>query len=134
MSNSLDLSWIVGRLDRAPVALEELVRQAADPRQFGLLILLGAAGILIALTRSQHALAVLAAGFATVSFGGLTWIYLLSPNDLSTYLESNSSRVVTSTVFGLAALAPLLWEMTSDTNSNSCAVRGNGRTPCTVDQ
>ena len=55
-------------------------------------------------------LGVLAGGFSAFSFAGLTWIYVLTPNEVESFLSTNGDRVIVSLVVGLIALAPLLFE------------------------
>ena len=110
LSSTFDISWVAGRLDRAPGAAAELVAQALDPRRLGFLVLLGLFAVVVSLARGSRPLGLLAGGFALSSIAGLTWIYVLSPYDLSFYLSTNSDRVVVAPVIGLATLAPLLLE------------------------
>jgi hypothetical protein len=43
-----------------------------------------------------------------VSWCGLSWIYVISRFEYSSYLDSTKERVVSSIVLGSAALLPLL--------------------------
>jgi len=113
LSSSFDLPWVADRLDRAPVAARELLEQVLEPRQFGLLVLLGLGATVLDLTFGHRPLGLFAAGFALLSFAGLTWIYVLTPYDLAFYLSTNVDRVVMSPVLGLAVLAPLLVEQSA---------------------
>lgn len=108
LSSSFDLPFVAGRLDRVPVAGEQLLRDALDPRRLGLLLVLGLACVVVALLAGRRDLGVLAGGFALLSFAGLTWIYVLTPYDVAFFLSTNSSRVVVAPVLAVAALAPLL--------------------------
>ena len=108
LSSSFDLPFVAGRLDRVPVAGEQLLRDGLEPRQLGLLLVLGLVSVLVALVAGRRDLGVLAGGFALLSFTGLTWIYVLTPYDVTFFLSTNSSRVVVSPVLALAALSPLL--------------------------
>ncbi len=110
LSSSLNIPWIAGRLDRAPVAAYGLLEQALDPRQFGLLLVIGLAASGLAIAGRHRPLGILAGGFAALSFAGLTWIYVLTPNEVSDYLKTNANRVVMSLVVALAAVCPLLIE------------------------
>jgi hypothetical protein len=110
LSSSFDVPFVVGRLDRAPVAAAGLLDEAFVPRQFGLLLALGIAAAALALLLAPRSLALLAAGFGLLSFAGLTWVYVLTPNEVDFYLSTNANRIVVSLVFGLAALSPLLVE------------------------
>jgi hypothetical protein len=110
LSSSFDLSYVLDRLDRARPAAEGLMREARDPRQFGLLLVLAVAAIALALLFAPRSLALMAAGFGFLSFAGLTWIYVISPREVGFFLETNAGRVIVSFVLGLAALTPLLVE------------------------
>ncbi len=110
LSTSFNLPWVAGRLDRAPAATLGLLAEAVDPEQFGVLLILGAAAALLAVRSGPRPLGVLAAGFGLLSLAGLTWIYVLTPNEVDDYLKSNGNRIVFSLVLGLATLAPLLIE------------------------
>jgi hypothetical protein len=108
LSSSFDIPFVAGRLDRVPVAGEQLLRDALEPRQLGLLLVLGLASVLVALLAGRRELGLLAGGFALLSFAGLTWIYVLTPYDVAFFLSTNSTRVVVTPVLALAALTPLL--------------------------
>jgi hypothetical protein len=107
---SLKLPWIASRIDRVQTGANGLLEQALDVRQFGFLLGLGLAATVLALALGLRRLGLLAAGFAAISFVGLTWIYVLTTSDLPSYLKSNAYRVVMSLVVGLAALTPLIVE------------------------
>jgi hypothetical protein len=108
LSSSLNLPWVVGRLDRAPEAAEGLLRAAGD--EFGVLIVVGFVCSLVAWAAGLRSLAAFAMGYTALSYAGLVWIYVLTPNDVSNYLSTNGDRVVVSLVIGSAALCPLLVE------------------------
>ena len=110
LSSSFDLPWVLGRLDRARPAADGLLHEARDPRQFGLLLALSVAAVVLAFFFAPRPLALLATGFGLLSFAGLTWIYVLTPRDVGFFLETNADRVIVSFVLGLAALTPLLVE------------------------
>lgn len=108
LSSSFDMPFVAGRLDRVPVAGEQLLRDALEPGQLGFLLVLGLASVLVALVAGRRDLGLLAGGFALLSFAGLTWIYVLTPYDVAFFLSTNSTRVVVAPVLALAALSPLL--------------------------
>jgi hypothetical protein len=110
LSSSFDLPLVAGRLDRAPVAAAELLEQSLAPQRFSLLLVLGLGAMALALGPGARRLGVLAAGFTLLSLAGLTWIYVISPYDVTFYLSTNSRRVVMSLVLGVATLSPLLIE------------------------
>lgn len=108
LSSSFNVPFVVRRLDRAPEAAEGLLRRAVDDAQFGPLLVLGAFAVVMALLVGPRRLGVFGAAYGLLSLAGLTWIYVLTPNDVSDYLSSNGDRIVVSLVVGLTALAPLL--------------------------
>jgi hypothetical protein len=110
LSSSLNLPWIAGRIDRIPPAANGLLEQALDWEQFGFVLMLGLAAAALALVLGVWPLGILGSGFAVTSFAGLTWIYVLTPNEVASYLRSNANRVVMSLVVGVAALTPLVIE------------------------
>lgn len=65
---------------------------------------------MLAIAVGPRRLGVVTAGFAALSFAGLTWIYILTPNDVASFLSTNGNRIVVSLVVALGALAPLLVE------------------------
>ena len=81
-------------------------------------VLLGAA-----LLTGLRALPFFALVWTIVAWLGLSWIYVISRFEYSSYLDSTKERVVASIVVGSAALVPLLaaesWTRLSD--------RGQGR-------
>ena len=110
LTSSFNLPWIAGRLDRIPAAAVGLLSRALDTQQFTLILLLGVAAIVAVLVGGPRRLGVLAGGFSAFSFAGLTWIYVLTPNEVESFLSTNGDRVIVSLVVGLVALAPLLFE------------------------
>lgn len=120
LSSSFDIPLVVDRLDRAPVAVRQLLEEALEPRRFGLLVLLGVAAALLSLRFGHRGLGAFAVGFAVLCLAGLTWIYVLTPYELDVYLPTHSDRVVMAPILGLAVLAPLMLE-------ESARSRGPGR-------
>ena len=110
LAQSFNLPFIVPRLGRAPEAGEGLLRLATNQYQFGFLLALGVAAVVVALVVGPRRLGVFGGAFGFLSFAGLTWIYVLAPEEVSTFISTNGDRVVVSLVVGLAALAPLLFE------------------------
>ena len=108
--SSFDVPWVAERLDRAPIAARTLLEHALEPREYGLVVLLMLAATALGLVVGHRALAVFAGGFALLSFAGLTWIYVLTPYDLSFYLSTNINRVVMAPIVSVAVLAPILVE------------------------
>jgi hypothetical protein len=110
LSSSLDLPWVLPRLRRAPEAVSGLVAEAVDPYEVGFLLALGAGASILTVVVGHRRLGLFAAGFTLLSLAGLSWIYVISPLEVSSFLSSSASRVVVSGVVGLAALCPLLVE------------------------
>ncbi len=112
LSASFDLPWVAHRLGRGPEAAGGLWSRATDTGAFGILLVLGIVSVCIAAVCGNRRLAGFAGAFGALSFAGLSWIYVLTPYDVSEFLATNGSRVVVSLVVALAALAPLLLEET----------------------
>ena len=110
IAQSFNLPFIVPRLDRVPEAGEALLRLATDEHQFGLVLAIGVAAVVVASVIGPRRLGVFGGAFGLLSFAGLTWIYVLAPEEVSTFISTNGDRVVVSLVVGLLALAPLLFE------------------------
>jgi hypothetical protein len=115
LSSSFDPGWVVPRLRRVPEAVLGVLERAGDPRELGLLLLVGAACTTLTLLLGERRLGLFAAGFTLLSLGGLSWIYVISPMEVSSFLDSSADRVVISAVVGLATLSPLLIEECSRT-------------------
>ena len=110
LSSSFNLPWVVGRLDRAPIAAESLLRDALRPSEFGLLVLLAVGTIAVTVVVGPRDLGLFGLGFSTLSRAVITWVYVLTPYELTSYLGSNGNRVIVAPVIGMAALVPLLVE------------------------
>ena len=106
--NSFDYGHIHGRAGVGPIAFRTLGNQMVDPGQWGLLVPIAAAIVLIALVTGPRTLPVFAVVWTLVSWLGLSWIYVISHYEYSYYLDSTKERVVASIVVGLAALTPLI--------------------------
>ena len=115
LSSSFDLPWVFDRLGRGPIAAEGLLREALGPAEFGLLVLLAVVAIAVTVALGPRDLGLFGLGFAALSFGGITWIYVLTPYELTSFLGSNADRVVMAPVIAAAALAPLLVEESAAT-------------------
>jgi len=108
LADSFDLHHVRGRLGVAPIAFRTLAGQMLDPLQWGLLVPLFAALLVVAFVLGRRALAVYGAVWGLLSWLGLSWIYVVSHYEYSVYLDSSKARVVASLVVGAAALTPLL--------------------------
>ena len=106
--DSFDYGHIHGRAGVGPIAFRTLGEQMIDPGQWGLLVPISAAIVVIALATGPRKLALFAVVWTLVSWLGLSWIYVVSHYEYSYYLDSTKERVVASIVVGLAALTPLI--------------------------
>ena len=96
------------KLGVGPIAFRTLAREMFDPKQWGLLMPIFFALLVFAALRGRRPLALFAAVTVFASWLGLSWIYVISHFEYSSYLGSTKSRVVASVVLGAAALIPLL--------------------------
>jgi hypothetical protein len=108
LGDSFDLHHIRGRLGVGPIAFRTLGAQMVDPRQWGLLVPLFAALLVAAALAGSWRLTVFGSVTLLLSWLGLSWIYVISSFEYSSYLDSTKTRVVASVVLGAAALIPLL--------------------------
>jgi hypothetical protein len=108
--DTFDVDHVRGRLGVGPVAFRTLGSEMIDPLQWGLLAPLFVALVAVALAAGGRArvLAVYAAVAGLLSWLGLSWIYVISHFEYSSYLGSTKRRVITSLVLAAAALVPLL--------------------------
>ena len=106
--NSFDYGHIHGRAGVGPIAFRTLGNQMIDPGQWGLLVPIAAAIVVVSLITGPRALPLFAVVWSLVSWLGLSWIYVISHYEYSYYLDSTKERVVASIVLGLAALTPLI--------------------------
>jgi hypothetical protein len=96
------------KLGVGPIAFRTLGSQMLDPRQWGLLAPIFVVVLAVAVFRGERALALFAAVTVLLSWLGLSWIYVISHFEYSSYLGSTKRRVVASVVLAAAALIPLL--------------------------
>jgi hypothetical protein len=108
LGDSFDVGHIHGRLGVGPIAFRTLGSEMLDPLKWGLLGPLFVLLLVAALTAGLRALPLFAAVWAVVSWLGLSWIYVVTHFEYSSYLDSTKARVVASIVLGGAALTPLL--------------------------
>jgi hypothetical protein len=115
LSSSFDPRWVAPRLTRVPEAVWGVVEKAFDPRELGFLLTLGLAFAALALLLGHRRLGAFALGFGILSLAGISWIYVISPLEVSSFVSSSGSRVVVSAIVGLATLSPLLVEESART-------------------
>jgi hypothetical protein len=108
LTDTFDVHHVSGRLGVGPIAFRTLGREMADPRQWGLLAPLFVVLLVFAAARGARSLALFGAVTVLLSWLGLSWIYVISHFEYSSYLDSTKSRVVASVVLAAAALIPLL--------------------------
>jgi hypothetical protein len=108
LSDSLDYGHLHSRLGVGPIAFRTLGGQMLDPAQWGLLIPIFAVLVVAAVLTGLRALPLFALVWTIVAWLGLSWIYVISRFEYSSYLDSTKERVVASIVVGNGALVPLL--------------------------
>jgi len=108
LGDSFDYAHVHGRLGVAPIAFRTLAGQMLDPQQWGLLVPIFAVLLVAALLTGLRALPVFALVWTMLAWLGLSWIYVISRLEYSSYLDSTKERVVASVVIGSASLVPLL--------------------------
>jgi hypothetical protein len=108
LGDSFDYGHVHSRLGVGPIAFRTLAEQMLDPQQWGLLMAIFAALLAAALLLGLRALPVFALVWTIVAWLGLSWIYVISHLEYSSYLDSTKERIVASIVVGSAALVPLL--------------------------
>ena len=108
LSDSFDVHHVGDRLGVGPIAFRTLGREMIDPRQWGLLAPLFVVLVAVAALTGARALAVYGTVSALLAWLGLSWIYVVSHYEYSSYLSSTKERVVASVVLAAAALTPLL--------------------------
>jgi hypothetical protein len=106
--DSFDYGHIHSRAGVGPIAFRTLGEQMVDPGQWGLLVPIAAAVVVVALATGPRTLPLFALVWTLVSWLGLSWIYVVSHYEYSYYLDSTKERVVASIVVGLTALTPLI--------------------------
>ncbi len=99
--------YLVHHADRLWPAARALIEQLTGGG-YGLLLPALALAIAAAIVARRAALAVFVAGWLTLSFAGLLFVYWVSPLSLDWYLANSADRVVLTLVIGGAAIAPLL--------------------------
>jgi hypothetical protein len=108
LADSFDIDHLNGRLGVAPIAFRTLGGEMIAPLEWGLLAPLFAVLVVAALATGLRALPLYALIWTVMSWLGLSWIYVISHFEYSSYLDSTKERVIASIVLGGAALTPLL--------------------------
>lgn len=124
LADSFDVDRISGRLGVLRIAFHTLGGEMVDPLKWGfvapLMVLLVIAGLVTGL----RALPLFALVLTIVPWVGLSWIYVISQFEYSSYLDSTKERVIAAIVLGGAALTPLL---ATEIWASALAARGSGR-------
>jgi hypothetical protein len=107
LGDSFDYHHIRGRLGVGPIAFRTLAEQMLDPRQWGLLVPIFAVLVVVAALLGARTLSLFALVWTVLAWLGLSWIYVISHFEYSSYLGSTKERVVASLVVGATALIPL---------------------------
>jgi hypothetical protein len=112
------------KLGVGPIAFRTLAGEMLDPRQWGLLAPIFLVVLTLAVLRGERALALFAALTVLLSWLGLSWIYVISHFEYSSYLGSTKRRVVASVVLAAAALIPLLASGRTESDQRELLVAG----------
>jgi hypothetical protein len=115
------------KLGVGPIAFRTLGGQMLDPRQWGLLAPIFLVALALAVVRGERALALFAGLTVLLSWFGLSWIYVISHFEYSSYLGSTKRRVVASVVLAGAALIPLLASSRRGSDERELLVAGEAR-------
>jgi hypothetical protein len=107
LGNALSPGYLLDRTDRLEAALRSVAGHAFS-FDWGLLVPLGLAAIVLAFLTGRHRLAVYASLWALLSFAGIVLVFWISVVPIDLTLRWAAYRTVASLVVGLAALAPLL--------------------------
>ena len=130
LTDTFDWDHISGRLGVARIAFQTLGGEMTDPFSWGVLLPVFGALLLLAATMGARALYIYGLVWATLSWLGLSWIYVISQFEYSSYLGSTKERVIATVVLGGAALTPLLAAETWTIARARARPRGDaGRTP-----
>jgi hypothetical protein len=133
LADSFDVDHISGRLGVLRIAFRTLGGEMIDPLKWGLLVPLFALLVIAGLITRPRALPIFAGVLTLVSWLGLSWIYVISHFEYSSYLGSTKERVIAAIVLGGAALTPLLateiWASASGARGSARLHSAGERTP-----
>jgi hypothetical protein len=107
LGNALSPSYLYDHADRLGAALRSVTGHAFS-FDWGLLVPLGLAAIVVAVLSGRTRLAVFATLWTLLSFAGVVLVFWISVVPIELTLRWAAYRTVASLVIGLAALAPLL--------------------------
>jgi hypothetical protein len=124
LGDSFDVDHISGRLGVLRIAFRTLGGEMIDPLKWGLLVPLFALLVISGLAIGLRALPLFAIVFTILSWVGLSWIYVITHFEYSSYLDSTKERVIASIVLACAALTPLL---VTEISASARGARSSGR-------
>jgi hypothetical protein len=131
LADSFDIDHVSGRLGVGRIAFRTLGSEMLDPGSWGLLLPLFVLVIVAALVVGLRALPLFAIVLTLVSWVGLSWIYVISHFEYSSYLDSTKERVIASIVLAGAALTPLIasevWTRVTASGETPAWPRGRAR-------
>ena len=108
LGDSFDVDHVSGRLGVMRIAFRTLGGEMVAVGKWGLLMPLFVLVIVAALVVGMRALPLYAIVMTLVPWVGLSWIYVISHFEYSSYLDSTKERVIASIVLAGAALTPLI--------------------------
>ncbi|MBA3734249.1 MAG: hypothetical protein H0W90_03475 [Actinobacteria bacterium] len=108
LGDSFDYDHLHGRMGVGPIAFRTLAGQMLDPQQWGLIVPLFVVLVVAAFVTGSRTLPLFGLVWTVLAWIGLSWIYVISRFEYSSYLDSTKARVVASVVLGSATLVPLL--------------------------
>ena len=124
LADSFDVDHISGRLGVLRIAFRTLGGEMLDPLKWGLFVPLLALLVIAGLATGLRALPLFAVVLTLVSWVGLSWIYVISHFEYSSYLDSTKERVIAAIALSGAALTPLL---ATEIWASALGARGSAR-------
>jgi 4-amino-4-deoxy-L-arabinose transferase-like glycosyltransferase len=111
IGKSVDPGYLLDRLDRLPVAVHEMTRQAVRPSSWILILPLAVILSVVALrSKQQRRLATFTLAVLVVSTAPVLWAYWVGRPEIHWYVTHSARRTVTSAVLAAGVLLPLLTE------------------------
>jgi hypothetical protein len=108
ISKALDPSYLAGRLDRLPVAIEQMAREAVRPSSWILILPLTAILCLAELLGRNRRLPLFTLAVLAVSTVPVLWAYWIGKPNIHWYVTHSARRTVTCAVVAAGVLLPLL--------------------------
>jgi hypothetical protein len=136
IGKSVDPGYLLDRLDRLPVAVHEMTRQAVRPSSWILILPLAVILSVVALrSKQQRRLATFTLAVLVVSTAPVLWAYWVGRPEIHWYVTHSARRTVTSAVLAAGVLLPLLTEQfagrtpTAGSADDAARVSQRGRHP-----